>query len=253
MREFPKTEDKPTKFYKYHRINEHLLNLFKLGHLWYSHQRDLNDLFDCKFSLSDEYIQSILEKSMSQVFKDVGNKIPAFNKVNSSDIKHLVKFFKTEEGLNFFNNFLFETIGWSVCCFTDNPLNELMWAHYADNNNGVCLEFDLSKTPELHEKIFPVEYSDIFPVINSMEELPDALFTKRKLWSYENEWRMLSNVSGNKKFNKESLTAICFGAKVNEMKIDQIRKIIKESGYTKIEFKKVNIKLNGVNFQPVTF
>lgn len=78
--------------------------------------------------------------------------------------------------MNGFYNMLFkEGLGWCASCFTTDPTNEIMWAHYADGNKGVCLEFDLSTTPDLHEKTFPVEYNDTFPVINSVDDLPEAL------------------------------------------------------------------------------
>ena len=32
-----------------------------------------------------------------------------------------------------------------ISCFTKQPLNPLMWAHYADSHNGVVIAFDMTK------------------------------------------------------------------------------------------------------------
>lgn len=31
-----------------------------------------------------------------------------------------------------------------ICCFSETPTNELMWAHYADEFRGICLAYDFS-------------------------------------------------------------------------------------------------------------
>ncbi len=154
--------------------------------------------------------------------------------------------------MNGFYNMLFkEGLGWCASCFTTDPTNEIMWAHYADGNKGVCLEFDLSTTPDLHEKTFPVEYNDTFPVINSVDDLPEALLRKRTAWKYENEWRILTNVRGGKPFNKASLTAIYFGCSVTKDKIDEIRNLMISSGYTKVDFRQFSFYINKIKFTPL--
>lgn len=247
------TTVRPNIVYKYHRANQYLVDLLTNGQFWFSHQNELNDPFDCKYALSDSFLISLLKKSSNDVFIDLQKGIPQFKDVSQDKFFELMlPILKTNEWMNGFYNMLFGGLmGWSVSCFTTKALNELMWAHYADNNKGVCLEFDLSKTPELHEKLNKVIYEDTFPEINSMDELPKALLTKRTAWSREDEWRILANVKGVKSFNKESLTAIYFGYNVSKQTIDNIKKILINSGYTKVDFKQFNFRFKGVTLTPM--
>lgn len=245
--------DRPKVFFKFHKINEYLFDLIKSGNLWFSAQEELNDPYDCKYSLSDEYFLSLLKNSCSHFLRDLQDRVPQFKNIDSDRFfEIMLPTLKTEDWLNGFYNILFKDgLGWCVCCFTTDLTNEIMWAHYADSNKGVCLEFDLSTTPELHEKIFPIEYNDTFPIINSMNELPEALLRKRKAWQYEKEWRILTNVRGAKPFNKLSLTRIYFGCNVSKHKIDEIRNLLIANDYKKVEFKQFNFYINNVKYAPL--
>lgn len=242
--------DRPKIFFKFHKLDDHLFDLIKTGNFWFSAQEELNDPYDCKYSLSDEYFLNLLKNSSSHLLKDLQDRIPKFKHLDSDRFfEIMLPTLKSQDWLNGFYNILFkEGLGWCVCCFTTDLRNEIMWAHYADSNKGVCLEFDLSTTPELHEKIFPVEYNDTFPVINSMDDLPEALLRKRTAWQYEKEWRILTNVRGGKPFDKSALTAIYFGCKVIENKIDEIRNLMIASNYKKVNFKQFNLYINKVKF-----
>ena len=102
----------------------------------------------------------------------------------------------------------------SISCFTKSGNdNFAMWAHYANNHQGYCVEYDLKKNFKLCSMIFPVEYVDkkfdLTGMINSrlkfvsqnkdIKLLEDALefcaifmsCAKHKTWSYEEEIRLL--------------------------------------------------------------
>lgn len=245
--------DRPNIIYKYHKVNQHLFDLLMNGQLWFSHQNELNDPYDCKYALSDSLLVSLLKSSSDTFLKDLKERVPSDNFMSQDKFFDIIfPVLKSNELMEKFYTMLFgEMLGWNVCCFTTNPLNEIMWSHYAENNKGVCLEFDLSKTPELHEKLFPVNYTDTFPEINSIDELSDALLTKRTAWSKEVEWRILSNVKGGKVFNKDSLTAIYFGCNVSTFTIDNIRKTITSSCYNKINLKQLKFRIKGVVLKPM--
>src|ERR1041385_7514299 len=175
--------ERPRVVYKYHSINSYFYNLLENGNVWFSHQNDLNDPFDCKYALSDKYLNELLIDSCQGVLADLKRGNPLFNGISDDKFKEIIMpELKTNEWLNGFYNMLFgQGMGWNVCCFTTNPVNELMWAHYANNNKGVCLEFDLSKSNELFEKLQPVTYDNTFPEIDSADDLITALLTKRKV------------------------------------------------------------------------
>lgn len=241
--------ERPIIVYKYHKINQHLFSLLENRKLWFAHQNELNDPFDCKYAFSDDFLFSLFKRSSESLLVDLKKKNPLLNFPLADDfLKNKLPVLKSKENMNRFYNTLFgEKLGWNVCCFTTNPLNEIMWSHYADNQKGVCLEFDLSKTPQLHNKLFQVNYTDTFPEISSIDMLPTALLTKRTAWNYEDEWRILTNEKGEKRFNRESLSGIYFGCYVSKKTISKIRKMIIKSGYNNLDFKQLTFRIKGVN------
>jgi hypothetical protein len=56
---------------------------------------------------------------------------------------------------------------YSICCFSDSPQNEPMWAYYAGSFSGICLEYDtnLLRDRSVGEEhpLIPVAYSSMSP------------------------------------------------------------------------------------------
>lgn len=108
-----------------------------------------------------------------------------------------------------------------MTCMTEDKDNMLMWSHYADGHQGICVEYDLKRLNEdpygIIDHLFPVIYRDnrvirrdidsLFNSYNDLikaicghyvhdgdEELDDLLplfLTKSTVWQYENEWRII--------------------------------------------------------------
>jgi hypothetical protein len=85
-----------------------------------------------------------------------------------------------------------------ILCLTECPDSLLMWAHYADNHNGVAIQFD-SNHPFLsteHSSGGPVNYLDERPVLSySNINSPDLFFRKSTEWAYEREWRFIRRLA----------------------------------------------------------
>ena len=99
-----------------------------------------------------------------------------------------------------------------VACFTESPYSMLMWAHYANNHQGFCIEYEVPSYSEPYIQIFhnlmPVIYSServsiIEQCVRSLQPpgftadiLWDiykyGLLMKSKEWKYQNEWRLVS-------------------------------------------------------------
>ena len=113
--------------------------------------------------------------------------------------------YRTESRLKFR---LLEYLGTYVGCFSSKNNSTLMWSHYADSNNGICIEYDfnqLDKNSIHRNMIFPILYSkeplnlsdllednkgDVYAYPMDAAVLCSAL-NKSKTWNYENEWRMV--------------------------------------------------------------
>lgn len=101
-------------------------------------------------------------------------------------------------------------------CFTRKAANLLMWAHYANNHEGICIEFDAKaeffngKYKDATKRIFTdepqkdhyqnigvlrnVEYQVERPTYVEPQELEhntDSWFVKSPEWAYEEEARLL--------------------------------------------------------------
>lgn len=102
-------------------------------------------------------------------------------------------------------------LGTYVCCFSENSKSTLMWAHYADSNKGLCIEYDFNKIPSgiLRNAIFPIVYTlNPIDVTDLLSErgcqickypldaavLCTAL-NKASIWNYEQEWRIVWVIS----------------------------------------------------------
>jgi hypothetical protein len=120
-----------------------------------------------------------------------------------------------------------------VLCLSSDPKNVMMWAHYADNHEGLVLRFDNrnmvdKKSGEL--RCFQVEYSPSFP------RLPDYLAAlrafnngdlrafarlffchKSQSWKYEKEWRFfVGKPNSLREFEPPMLSGIIFGWRMPE-------------------------------------
>ncbi len=100
----------------------------------------------------------------------------------------------------------FECVG--ISCFSLNGYDPQMWAHYANNYNGYCVEFEIQD--------LKIDEFTSFQVIDYVNEFPDPIFlnrsavprdkvieqicTKSNAWEKESEVRIVSLASNNGKF-----------------------------------------------------
>lgn len=150
----------------------------------------------------------------------------------------------------------------NIACFSEQWENLLMWAHYTNGHNGICLEFDVDQSVMFNSRIGleKVWYSDERPQISTAEFLryqgmglaPDApdffdrdsLYgmttkicrTKSNHWSYEKEWRLESSPNENAGYfhiPALKVTSILVGEKVSVLMRKRIRERFRE--YCKVE------------------
>lgn len=110
-----------------------------------------------------------------------------------------------------------------IFCLTDTKENHLMWSHYSNSHKGLCIGFS---TDILYEQfnatIRKVIYSDIFPRMplfgDFVNDFLPFLYTKSKLWEYENEYRFFETRMARKSVNisNEAFKEILFGCKMPE-------------------------------------
>jgi hypothetical protein len=103
----------------------------------------------------------------------------------------------SEDYLEVYESITKKTSDIGISSFSDTRENELMWAHYAGNYTGICIEYyPLRLMSELsrEHKIVRVGYGDAPPRISIKEKAiaeRKMLSHKKFSWSYEREWRVL--------------------------------------------------------------
>lgn len=91
-----------------------------------------------------------------------------------------------------------------VCCFSKTYSNPLLWSHYGDQHQGICIGYGLERNPipKLDKVIYGGDRSiKTSALINAFiddddeqakAELDrDVLLRKAKGWKYEDEWRLI--------------------------------------------------------------
>ena len=92
-----------------------------------------------------------------------------------------------------------QTMG--IICFTDNWHSPVMWAHYAEKHNGLCLGFDLSDDKGFVQKVRyrPHRLRNLLDSSKRLDGVDNAIIeemltTKYKGWSYEQEYRVFAEL-----------------------------------------------------------
>ena len=183
----------PAFLYKYYsNNNSYHFDAVKNNTMWYSSATNFNDAFDCDLFVDETSIfQSIIAASPSAKGLKKGSPMwMEFKRKSAQATQKLQQVFeemKRETGIS---------------CFSELDDSLLMWAHYANNHRGFCVEYELLEIcKQLKFTPIPVIYSNEKNIVRSLfpqqlEEsvtrlVVDSLTTKSTDWSYEKEWRIV--------------------------------------------------------------
>lgn len=221
-------------FYKHLSIDDNfaVLGVFNNNELLYTNPTTFNDPYDC-LCIFDYDFSNFKRADAEEIFKErITNKI--FNSRKHIYIRRLKELHEIKKWGDLSRNTFYLT------CFNNNPLNILMWSHYARNHEGFMLEFKFKKIKGYYANLpMPVFYNDEFPIIKvpfniSSQDCTDnpllgsefmikRFLNKSKVWEYEQEFRVpnKSPMQGNQKnilvkYEPAELSTVIFGAKINE-------------------------------------
>ncbi|MBI4775252.1 MAG: DUF2971 domain-containing protein [Deltaproteobacteria bacterium] len=125
--------------------------------------------------------------------------------------------------------------------------NILMFSHYADNHQGVCLGFEpvqLAKSmsnqaESIVADIRPVWYFNKMPPIGFKSEPALCATCKDEVWSYEKEYRLFLAKSGSLlpvgsySFSPEALQSVVFGCRATHESIAFVKSISRDIRHLK--------------------
>ncbi len=127
-------------------------------------------------------------------------------------------------------------------CLSSVPDNLLMWAHYADEHRGCCIEFDVDNLN--NGWVFraePVQYMTDRPVIDikwygdrdKYNEIADKTFLGKSVdWEHEREYRIIKyDSAGIETIKAECVSGVIFGCRMNERDRDWLLNLASNREY----------------------
>lgn len=225
------------KYFKYHPPDksEWTQRIFKNNEIYFAAPKDFNDPFDSVrrfvYPTSPTEREPLLKAGVQRSFPHIPEAIAA-QQVRKSvgagdDIPHM------EEVCEDLTYQMQKEL--PVFCMTEKKDNILMWAHYAGQHTGFCLE--LRTDNPFFSRVRPIIYSRCLPkqdfvkfLTTRITPLPLYLVTKAEDWAYEKEWRLADPGSrpGQRQYPPESLTGVIFGCRMDEKNKEQVKRWCRE-------------------------
>ena len=220
--------------YKYRSMqSKGLEDIFTKRQIYLTDATEFNDPFECRpiltFHQSSVKREMFLKRLTQDAFPSADKK--TIKKLMKGKKRHLTDPTTLREAYDKFVG----TIG--ICCLSEKNDDLLMWSHYSDSHQGLCLEFDAATEGTLFWEAFKVIYQEDYPTVNIMDiakadEFRKALLTKSMHWKHEEERRILKNEQeggpGFYKFPSELLTGVIFGALMSQSDKDFLMKWIEQ-------------------------
>lgn len=219
----------PAFLYKYRTGNEEYLDrLIVHSELYFSHRDDFNDPFDARCNTVLEGAAQERQMRFQQLIE--GKKLPFKTR------EKIRKQFLDPERARKLSQRTAEEIADSIGLYSlaETPRSLLMWAHYAAEHKGICLQFYLPEDLSLFKGALPVVYSENFPVVNMLETTDReqaalrAFLTKSLEWKYEEEWRLFSRgqTRTSVPFAPGALVGVIYGARCTPETVLRVQTMI---------------------------
>ncbi|MDA0118050.1 DUF2971 domain-containing protein [Vibrio sp. T11.5] len=167
-----------------------------------------------------------------------------------------------------------------LLCMTPHRDNLLMWSHYADSHQGVCIGFDIKRPFDEEFGIgYDVEYSNKYPEICLLQRdwlmteakvgrtlldkqaredlMTKHYFTKSTEWAYEDEVRFMRPALGAgvglMPFPSSQIKEVIIGCRVPEEKKAEIIRLVSEHcPHSKIIQSSISKYTYGLDFEVIS-
>jgi hypothetical protein len=238
MTDIEQTDLPPPRLYKYRSLADKGLEYFEdivLKHrIWWPSPSTFNDPYDCvpviDLSGSDA---ELMRWTKAQVLRNFPLLTRQLRRQKEREIarsmrQHVIGSRAVNTGGMAEWSKHTEEMG--VLCLAEDAVDLLMWGHYAQSHQGVCLEFDTQHAPfNLAHRISYDDERSVFRLFDPDRSslMERILLRKAKAWEYEREWRIFGpGKVGFVEFPIDALTAIILGARVSVNAEESIRKIL---------------------------
>lgn len=227
------TDSVPHKLYKYSHIESdekirHARDVFETNTLYFPAPDGLNDPFDSAMKCIADGSKTIC----TRLFRDWLQRNPHLSRKKHLDFEK--GFFRQPAWREVLAKGLEEEImakrqEFGVFCMTRQKADIVMWAHYAANHQGFCVEFTTDnsffrRAREVHYEKQLAQVNVLSPWNALIECASQALLMKSEQWKYEEEWRIidLHNGVGHQKCPPEAITGVILGCRMSMKARQQI-------------------------------
>ena len=193
--------------YKYRTFNQHSINDLLNDKVTVTSIGNFNDLFDSTFHSYGQ--KKDIDQKAEQEWAELEELIISTG-VSENILSHDYVVEQKKELLRKDSRLSFRELDYlcvKASCFSKTNDSILMWSHYADENRGICIEYDFNEIKSidwLHKCLFPVAYSDtpmdLSDLLNKKlspnnnyaleKAILCATLSKSNIWKYEHEWRL---------------------------------------------------------------
>lgn len=190
-----------TKLYMYKPPNAYTLDILINNRLWAAKPERFNDPFDCDLEIA----KGVTAEDVLAGMRERGDGEQAIEKYKARyiDADGELILEKQKQVDKVIQNFIEENRNFGVVCLSEVCDSILMWSHYAQSHMGICFEFIRARNNPLgdEEICSPVKYERNYPKIDLGQMLPTPdgqtmkfmMWTKSCEWSYEKEWRLITD------------------------------------------------------------
>lgn len=236
--------EQPEKVYRYRSFSNLTIDSLCMDQLYFANPNSFNDPMDCQPTIQSDSTNEELSAILTVLVKnrveaetlaslssakvsDEGSKDYAKNlgANTAQDELARIAYYATnpdyeEQGINRqqaqnwllrceIQRELLNKYRKGVCCFSSTYDNSLLWSHYGDQHQGLCIGYNLDRNPKpvlqkviyndnriLHTSLIAKAILDKDPA--AQKQLDDSvLLRKATPWEYEDEWRLFDKIGLN--------------------------------------------------------
>lgn len=242
-------KNKPQYFYQYishpfisddekvvNKKKNNIESILLKNQLYLNSHTNFNDPFD----VYPHYTKKCTIQDIRRYVIDSTKLIDNISKPNDSyvsNLTHKISTGKEEFTEKLISNLRETSINTGILCATTNANNILMWSHYANFHQGICIEFDNTEDLNIATLFQKVQYvkNNARPTVNpykfsNPEDYDHHNLQKSCVWEYEDEWRIaLYNRKGTFiEFRPTFISKVILGVKASQETVKYIHRINEE-------------------------
>ena len=147
---------------------------------------------------------------------------------------------------------MLKLLNFRISCLSTNNSNILMWSHYANKHQGICIKYNIAKLLTEKDIIFKkTEYIQTMPQpqsgfhleLSDTTTIIDAFTQKHESWEYEEEYKLIVRTDKDSPVLKKcDIEAIYLGKDISPEDAEFIKNTVKNT-----DIKLYQMKINDYN------